>query len=115
MDDLIDLLLWAMMLGFYILPTLVAWLQQHHQLHAIGALNLLLGWTLLGWIGALLWVFTANRAEPRPHSLGQKHHRKHRKPTARRLSRRATHSDLARRLTELKPMPTLSSSETCHL
>lgn len=45
--------------GFlYLLPTLVAWYRSHHNTLAISALNLLLGWTVLGWIGALLWALT---------------------------------------------------------
>ena len=57
MDDLIGLLLWVMAVGLYLLPTLVAWFQQHPQLYAIAALNLLLGWTFIGWIGAALVAF----------------------------------------------------------
>jgi len=78
MDTLIVLLVLATMLEFYMLPVLVAWFRKHHQLHAITALNLLFGWTFLGWIGALIWAFAAKRDEFRPHrkkSAGQ-HHRK---------------------------------------
>ena len=39
----------------YLLPTLVAILRQHHNRGAIGALNLLLGWTFLGYVIALVW------------------------------------------------------------
>jgi hypothetical protein len=30
---------------------------------AITVLNIFLGWTLLGWIAALAWAFTAKRPE----------------------------------------------------
>ncbi|MBI5014363.1 MAG: superinfection immunity protein [Deltaproteobacteria bacterium] len=40
-------------------PAGIAHQRHHHQLGAIAALNLLLGWTVLGWIGALVWAFTA--------------------------------------------------------
>ena len=40
----------------YFLPTLCA--RKHHNRDAIFALNLLLGWTLLGWIAALIWACT---------------------------------------------------------
>jgi ABC-type transport system involved in cytochrome c biogenesis permease component len=45
-------------LVLYLISTLVAWWRSHHQVMAIVALNLLLGWTVLGWIGALIWALT---------------------------------------------------------
>lgn len=45
----------------YMLPTYVAVFRGHHQRMAICALNLLLGWTILGWIAALVWSLTATR------------------------------------------------------
>ena len=41
-------------LGLYFLPAVAAPLRGHHQRLAITALNLLLGWTALGWIIALV-------------------------------------------------------------
>ena len=46
-------------LSIYFLPSLVAWVRNHHQANAIAVLNLLLGWTILGWIAALVWACTA--------------------------------------------------------
>lgn len=45
--------------GLYFIPSLVALARGHHQLLAIFLLNLLLGWTVLGWIAALVWSATA--------------------------------------------------------
>ncbi len=42
----------------YFLPTFVATWRLHHQTKAILALNLLLGWTFIGWAGALIWALT---------------------------------------------------------
>lgn len=42
----------------YVLPAIIARSQRHHNEAAILALNLLLGWTLLGWAGALIWALT---------------------------------------------------------
>src|SRR6478672_3404333 len=71
------------MLGFYLIPTLVAWSHEHHHLYAIVFLNVLSGWTLVGWIGALVWAF--KREEPLPNK--KKNHRRkknhHRKSTTR--------------------------------
>ncbi len=49
----------------YTLPTLVALRRHHHQRMAIAALNFLLGWTLLGWVGALVWSLTATPGSSR--------------------------------------------------
>ena len=109
MDDLIGLSLWVMALGLYLLPTLVAWFQQHPQLYAIAALNLLLGWTLVGWIGALVLALKPEELLPNKKN----HHRKknrHRKSTARMEPHHPithTHYDLARRLAQLAPRPEL--------
>jgi ABC-type transport system involved in cytochrome c biogenesis permease component len=43
----------------YVVPTILAWYRSHHNTLAIGALNLLLGWTVIGWIGALIWALTS--------------------------------------------------------
>ena len=39
----------------YMLPTIVAALRRHPQLLAIFLINFLLGWTVIGWVGALVW------------------------------------------------------------
>ncbi len=44
---------------FYFVPTVVAWQRKVHQRTGIKVLNLLLGWTVLGWIGALVWACSA--------------------------------------------------------
>jgi hypothetical protein len=43
--------------ALYFAPTLIAQRRRHHQADAIFAINLFLGWTLLGWIVALMWAF----------------------------------------------------------
>ena len=43
----------------YFIPSVVAAMRHHHQTGPIVALNLLLGWTLLGWVAALVWSLTA--------------------------------------------------------
>jgi cyanate permease len=64
MDNVFPALLsLATILFVYFLPALVARQRQHQQVLAIFMLNLLLGWTGLGWIGALVWACT-NPAQP---------------------------------------------------
>lgn len=45
----------AGMLGYFF-PTVVAFASGNHQAVAIFVLNLLLGWTFLGWALALVWA-----------------------------------------------------------
>jgi hypothetical protein len=45
-----------LLLGLYCLPGLIAYRRGHPKRVAIGALNLLLGWTFLGWVAALVWA-----------------------------------------------------------
>ncbi len=42
----------------YFIPTAVAYQKKKKNTGAILALNLLLGWTVLGWIIALIWACT---------------------------------------------------------
>ena len=42
----------------YMAPTIVAGGNHHHNTGAICALNILLGWTGIGWIAALVWALT---------------------------------------------------------
>jgi ABC-type transport system involved in cytochrome c biogenesis permease component len=42
----------------YFMPTVIALLSKKKNTLAILTLNLLLGWTVLGWIIALVWAVT---------------------------------------------------------
>jgi uncharacterized membrane protein YqaE (UPF0057 family) len=42
----------------YCAPSIVATQRGYHNRQAILVLNLLLGWTVLGWIAALIWALT---------------------------------------------------------
>jgi branched-subunit amino acid transport protein AzlD len=46
-------------LAFYFLPFIIAVFRGHHNSAAIFVLNLLLGWSFIAWIVALVWAFTA--------------------------------------------------------
>ena len=47
-------------LAFYMLPTVAAKARRHRNSAAIALTNILLGWTVIGWIIALIWAFTGN-------------------------------------------------------
>lgn len=50
---LVIAILFAILLA-YPLPTIIAFARKHRQRFAILLLNLLTGWTIIGWIGALV-------------------------------------------------------------
>ncbi|MGC3506764.1 superinfection immunity protein, partial [Pseudomonas aeruginosa] len=43
----------------YFLPAIIAENRKHHNKRAISVLNLLLGWTFVGWVAALVWAASA--------------------------------------------------------
>lgn len=45
----------------YFVPLFVAVLRNHPNAVAITLLNLFLGWTLIGWVGALVWASLAKK------------------------------------------------------
>lgn len=47
-----------LLLFLYFMPFLISIPRNHHNKSAIFVLNLLLGWTVLGWIAALVWALT---------------------------------------------------------
>lgn len=53
----------AMIVGYF-LPGLVAKIRRHPSSDAILLLNLLLGWTAIVWVGALVWAMTSTGREP---------------------------------------------------
>lgn len=45
--------------ALYFFPSIIATCRSHHNQNAITVFNLLLGWTVLGWVLALVWSVTA--------------------------------------------------------
>ena len=43
----------------YMLPSLIAYSREHPRRQDIAVLNILLGWTLIGWIAIFLWASLA--------------------------------------------------------
>ena len=50
------------LLPLYVLPSILAWKKGHRI--PILLLDLLLGWTVLGWVGALVWALLDAPANP---------------------------------------------------
>jgi len=51
-------------LALYFLPTILAANRKNPNTGVIFVLNLLLGWTFLGWIGALIWALSSTTTQP---------------------------------------------------
>jgi hypothetical protein len=47
----------------YFIPSMVAVNRKHNNALAIFLTNLFFGWTILGWVIALIWASTNNRKE----------------------------------------------------
>jgi uncharacterized membrane protein YhaH (DUF805 family) len=43
----------------YFLPTILAAVRRHHNILGVFLLNFFLGWTVIGWIVALVWAMSA--------------------------------------------------------
>lgn len=63
MDVVMVFLVALVAIAFYFLPALVASHRKHPNTNAITVLNLLLGWSLIGWVAALVWACSAFRAD----------------------------------------------------
>ena len=62
MANLVDFqLILGFMFSIYLAPSIVAVVRGHHRLPWIGLLNFAAGWTVVGWIGALMWSATPIR------------------------------------------------------
>ena len=46
--------------AFHFTPLIVAIVRHHRAKLAIGVTNVLLGWTIIGWIVALIWACNSN-------------------------------------------------------
>ena len=51
---------WLLGLALYLFPSFVALLTRKRNALAILVLNFFLGWTVVGWVGALVWAFVAD-------------------------------------------------------
>lgn len=51
----------GLLLALHFLPGIIASVRHHPQALPIWVLNTLLGWTVIGWIGALVWSLTTSQ------------------------------------------------------
>ena len=53
---IVGILVCVLMLAVYFLPSYVAYRNKHKDQTAILALNLMAGWTFVGWVISLVWA-----------------------------------------------------------
>ena len=51
-----SVILLALIVALYMLPSLIAFARDHPQRRALTLLNILFGWTLIGWIMLFVWA-----------------------------------------------------------
>lgn len=60
MAEIISVLLllgfWGTLLILYFIPSYLAYRREHTNFVALFVLNLFAGWTMLGWVAALVWA-----------------------------------------------------------
>lgn len=66
MEIIPALLIVAVGLLIYFIPYIVAKQNKKQNAGAIGALNFFLGWTLVGWVVALVWAMSKDAVMPAP-------------------------------------------------
>ena len=54
-----------LVIWIYFLPWIKAWQRGHSKTSAIGVLNLLFGWTFIGWGIAMVWAYTEKKEKIR--------------------------------------------------
>ena len=55
------LVILAIFVLIYMSPTIIALINEKQNTPAIAVLNILLGWTLIGWVGALVWAMCKDK------------------------------------------------------
>lgn len=53
---MLEIIILLIFLSFYFLPSFIAYNRENKNVLAITVLNLLTGWTLIGWVLALVWA-----------------------------------------------------------
>ena len=61
---IVGVLFTALLVALYLIPTRIAYVRKHRNRQAIAAVNVLFGWTILGWGLALVWAMTADVESP---------------------------------------------------
>jgi Superinfection immunity protein len=68
--EILTLALLLFLFSIYLTPSIIAIKNQKRAAGAIGALNILFGWTIVGWIVALFWAMNKKVSVPHTPSSG---------------------------------------------
>jgi hypothetical protein len=60
---ILELVIFAV-LAIYFVPLVVAAARKHRSVGAIAFVNIVLGWSVVGWLWAMIWSLTGNVREP---------------------------------------------------
>lgn len=64
-----SLLLGILILAIYFLPSIIGY--NHRNANSICLLNLFLGWTLIGWVVAIVWAVSNDKKEIEKIDIGK--------------------------------------------
>ena len=64
--EIIVLFVLACLFALYMLPTIVAYFRKKRNTPAIVLVNLLLGWSVIGWIVAMVWAVATESVDMAP-------------------------------------------------
>ena len=59
----------VVLVGVYLFPTIIAGIRGKRNTFAIGMLNLITGWTFIGWVAAFIWACCADVRAQEPELL----------------------------------------------
>jgi hypothetical protein len=71
--DFIVIVLFVVGALIYPIPWVTAWFRGHRNISSIAALNILLGWSFLGWAIALVWALSDNTITDNAESNQKSH------------------------------------------
>jgi len=55
------------LIGLYILPSIIAFVRRVRSWAPLLIVNIFFGWTILGWVGTLVWSFSPDVHHPVRH------------------------------------------------
>ncbi|RAW93832.1 MULTISPECIES: superinfection immunity protein [unclassified Photorhabdus] len=58
MDGFVNLALAITFLFIYFAPTYVASRRMHKHIYFVAFVNIIVGWTIIGWLGCMAWALT---------------------------------------------------------
>jgi hypothetical protein len=57
------LIILIVILAIYLVPTIIAFSREHSNATGVMLVNIFLGWSLIGWFGALIWSVQVAKSE----------------------------------------------------